>query len=101
MAATFEETGLDPRLLRALKKQGIDLPTPVQAAAIPKVSGSKIAHALNKGRRTTLSLNIWCISAPRQTTISRVSSAMVTSVLDVHAALVCRKSLLTAARELS
>lgn len=45
MAATFEESGLDPRLLRALKKQGIDKPTPVQAAAIPKVIECSISLA--------------------------------------------------------
>lgn len=38
--ATFEETGLDPRLLRALAKRGLTAPTPVQAAAIPKVPPS-------------------------------------------------------------
>lgn len=34
---SFEETGLDPRLLRALAKRGLTAPTPVQSAAIPKV----------------------------------------------------------------
>ncbi len=34
---SFEELGLDPRLLRALAKRGLTAPTPVQSAAIPKV----------------------------------------------------------------
>lgn len=31
---TFEELGLDPRLVRALLKKGIDKPTPIQQTAI-------------------------------------------------------------------
>jgi ATP-dependent RNA helicase DDX56/DBP9 len=35
---SFEDTGLDPRIVRALQKKGYDKPTPVQSEAIPKVS---------------------------------------------------------------
>lgn len=34
---SFEELGLDPRLLRALLKKGIEKPFPIQAVAIPLV----------------------------------------------------------------
>lgn len=55
MAATFEATGLDPRLLRALKKQGIDYPTPVQAAAIPKaLEGKDVVARARTGSGKTL-----------------------------------------------
>lgn len=33
----FEDMGLDPRLLRALAKQGIFTPTPIQLKAIPLI----------------------------------------------------------------
>lgn len=32
---SFEEIGLDPRLIRALTKKGIEKPTPIQQTAIP------------------------------------------------------------------
>jgi len=34
---SFEELGLDARLVRALQKKGIDKPTPIQGAAIPLI----------------------------------------------------------------
>lgn len=34
---SFEEMGLDPRLIRALSKKGITQPTPIQSAAIPLI----------------------------------------------------------------
>lgn len=34
---TFEELGLDPRLIRALTKKTIDKPTPIQRVAIPLI----------------------------------------------------------------
>lgn len=34
---TFEELGLDPRLIRALTKKSIDNPTPIQRVAIPLI----------------------------------------------------------------
>ena len=34
---SFEELGLDPRLIRALIKKGIDKPTPIQQVAIPLI----------------------------------------------------------------
>lgn len=34
---TFEELGLDPRLIRALTKKAIDKPTPIQRVAIPLI----------------------------------------------------------------
>lgn len=34
---SFEELGLDPRLVRALIKKGIQKPTPIQQFAIPLV----------------------------------------------------------------
>jgi superfamily II DNA/RNA helicase len=37
--SSFEETGLDPRLLRAISKQGLTVPTAVQSASIPKARG--------------------------------------------------------------
>ena len=38
---SWNECGLDPRLLRALGKLGFASPTPVQAAAIPKALEGK------------------------------------------------------------
>ena len=34
---TFEELGLDSRLIRALLKKGIEKPTPIQQAALPLI----------------------------------------------------------------
>lgn len=34
---TFEELGLDARLIRALLKKGIEKPTPIQRVAIPLI----------------------------------------------------------------
>lgn len=33
----FEEIGLDPRLVRALSKKGVEKPTPIQQVAIPLI----------------------------------------------------------------
>ncbi|CAH9102043.1 unnamed protein product [Cuscuta epithymum] len=38
---TFEELGLDPRLIRALTKRNIDKPTPIQRVAIPLILEGK------------------------------------------------------------
>ncbi|KAI8534727.1 hypothetical protein RHMOL_Rhmol10G0119300 [Rhododendron molle] len=38
---TFEELGLDPRLIRALTKKSIDNPTPIQRVAIPLILEGK------------------------------------------------------------
>ncbi|KAK9280259.1 hypothetical protein L1049_013947 [Liquidambar formosana] len=38
---TFEELGLDPRLVRALIKKGIEKPTPIQRVAIPFILEGK------------------------------------------------------------
>ncbi|GAB4846851.1 DEAD-box ATP-dependent RNA helicase 16 [Ancistrocladus abbreviatus] len=38
---SFEELGLDPRLVRALLKKGIDKPTPIQRVAIPLILEGK------------------------------------------------------------
>lgn len=34
---TFEDLGLDPRLIRALTKKSIHVPTPIQRVAIPLI----------------------------------------------------------------
>lgn len=34
---TFEQLGLDPRLIRALTKKNIDKPTPIQQTGIPLI----------------------------------------------------------------
>jgi len=34
---SFEELGVDARLLRALQKKGIEKPTPIQGVAIPLI----------------------------------------------------------------
>mmetsp|Transcript_21210 Transcript_21210/g.63839 ORF Transcript_21210/g.63839 Transcript_21210/m.63839 type:complete len:639 (-) Transcript_21210:2475-4391(-) len=53
--ATFEATGLDPRLLRALAKRGLTAPTPVQAAAIPKaLEGKDVVARARTGSGKTL-----------------------------------------------
>lgn len=39
---SFEELGLEPRLIRALIKKGVDKPTPIQQAAIPLILVSKL-----------------------------------------------------------
>lgn len=38
---SFQDTGLDPRLLRALAKRGFTTPTPVQLESIPKTLEGK------------------------------------------------------------
>ena len=51
----FEETGLDPRLLRALSKKGFASPTPVQAETIPKaLEGKDIVARARTGSGKTL-----------------------------------------------
>lgn len=34
---SFEELGLDPRLIRALTKKGVTKPTPIQVSGIPLI----------------------------------------------------------------
>ncbi len=52
---TFEATGLDPRLLRALGKRGFEKPTPVQAECIPKaLEGRDIVARARTGSGKTL-----------------------------------------------
>lgn len=52
---SFQDTGLDPRILRALSKQGLTAPTPVQAAAIPAaLQGKDIVARARTGSGKTL-----------------------------------------------
>eukprot|EP00879_Flechtneria_rotunda_P030860 GHRR01033556.1.p1 GENE.GHRR01033556.1~~GHRR01033556.1.p1 ORF type:complete len:106 (+),score=18.67 GHRR01033556.1:324-641(+) len=52
---SFQDTGLDPRILRALAKQGFTLLTPVQAAAIPAaLEGKDIVARARTGSGKTL-----------------------------------------------
>ncbi|PSC74391.1 DEAD-box ATP-dependent RNA helicase 16 [Micractinium conductrix] len=52
---SFDATGLDPRLLRALAKRGFDKPTPVQAECIPKaLEGRDIVARARTGSGKTL-----------------------------------------------
>jgi len=52
---TFQDTGLDHRILRALAKQGLTTPTPVQAAAIPAaLEGKDIVARARTGSGKTL-----------------------------------------------
>jgi ATP-dependent RNA helicase DDX56/DBP9 len=52
---SFQETGLDHRILRALAKQGLTAPTPVQAAAIPAaLKGKDIVARARTGSGKTL-----------------------------------------------
>lgn len=44
---SFEELGLDPRLIRALIKKGIDKPTPIQQVAIPLILVSILLLFIN------------------------------------------------------
>lgn len=46
---TFEELGLDPRLIRALTKKSIDNPTPIQRVAIPLILVSFVPPLLSFG----------------------------------------------------
>lgn len=56
MSSSFQDTGLDPRILRALSKQGFSSPTPVQAAAIPAaLQGKDIVARARTGSGKTLS----------------------------------------------
>ena len=53
--SSFSELGLDTRLLRALAKKGLEAPTPVQAAAIPKaLEGSDLVVRARTGTGKTL-----------------------------------------------
>ncbi|KAL4430654.1 hypothetical protein ABPG75_005910 [Micractinium tetrahymenae] len=52
---SFDATGLDPRLLRALSKRGFEKPTPVQAECIPKaLEGRDIVARARTGSGKTL-----------------------------------------------
>ncbi|EFN55662.1 hypothetical protein CHLNCDRAFT_23258 [Chlorella variabilis] len=52
---SFDSTGLDPRLLRALSKRGFEKPTPVQAECIPKaLEGRDIVARARTGSGKTL-----------------------------------------------
>mmetsp|Transcript_417 Transcript_417/g.1089 ORF Transcript_417/g.1089 Transcript_417/m.1089 type:complete len:92 (-) Transcript_417:590-865(-) len=52
---SFQDTGLDPRLLRALAKRGFTKPTPVQQEAIPKtLEGKDIVARARTGSGKTL-----------------------------------------------
>ena len=52
---SFSETGLDARLLRSLGKKGLSVPTPVQAAAIPKaLEGKDVIARARTGTGKTL-----------------------------------------------
>lgn len=42
---SFEDLSLDPRLLRALIKKGIQKPTPIQQVAIPLILVSSISYS--------------------------------------------------------
>ncbi|GAV57689.1 DEAD domain-containing protein/Helicase_C domain-containing protein [Cephalotus follicularis] len=52
---SFEELGLDPRLIRALIKKGIDKPFPIQQAAIPLIlQGKDVVARAKTGSGKTL-----------------------------------------------
>jgi superfamily II DNA/RNA helicase len=52
---SFQDTGLDHRILRALAKQGLTAPTPVQAAAIPAaLEGKDVVARARTGSGKTL-----------------------------------------------
>ncbi|KAJ9528986.1 hypothetical protein QJQ45_000556 [Haematococcus lacustris] len=52
---SFSDTGLDPRLLRALCKRGFTIPTPVQLEAIPKtLEGKDVIARARTGSGKTL-----------------------------------------------
>lgn len=44
-AGSFDDLGLDPRLLRALGKKGYSVPTQVQLEVVPKVSTLNLEFA--------------------------------------------------------
>lgn len=51
----FQDMGLDPRLVRALGKQGLSTPTPVQAACVPKaLEGKDVLARARTGSGKTL-----------------------------------------------
>ncbi|KAJ4914319.1 DEAD-box ATP-dependent RNA helicase 16 [Raphanus sativus] len=52
---SFEELGLDPRLIRALSKKGIEKPTPIQQTAIPYIlEGKDVVARAKTGSGKTL-----------------------------------------------
>ncbi|KAJ4880783.1 DEAD-box ATP-dependent RNA helicase 16 [Raphanus sativus] len=52
---SFEEIGLDPRLIRALTKKGIEKPTPIQQTAIPFIlEGKDVVAKAKTGSGKTL-----------------------------------------------
>lgn len=52
---SFQDLGLDPRLLRALGKRGFKKPTPVQLEAIPKIlEGKDVMARARTGSGKTL-----------------------------------------------
>lgn len=55
VSMSFQDTGLDHRILRALAKQGLTAPTPVQAAAIPAaLEGKDVVARARTGSGKTL-----------------------------------------------
>ena len=52
---SFQDLGLDPRLLRALAKRGFGKPTPVQLEAIPRtLEGKDVVARARTGSGKTL-----------------------------------------------
>ncbi|MEM9168626.1 MAG: DEAD/DEAH box helicase [Pseudomonadota bacterium] len=56
---TFEELGLEPRLLQALSEAGYETPTPIQAAAVPEaLSGLDVLGIAQTGTGKTASFTL-------------------------------------------
>lgn len=59
---SFQDTGLDPRLLRALAKREFSKPTPVQQEAIPKTLEGKDVVARCADDGTSLAASAYCVT---------------------------------------
>lgn len=49
---SFEELGLDPRLIRALTKKNIEKPTPIQQTGIPLILVSSFSEIIPPSKQT-------------------------------------------------
>ncbi len=94
MTITFDQLGLSAELLRAVKKQGYDTPTPVQAQAIPVVlEGRDILAGAQTGTGKTAGFTLPMLQRLQQApVVARQTAARRTAV---------RALVLTPTRELA
>ena len=92
--ARFDELGVDPRLLKALRKLGVETPTAVQARAIPLALGGKdvLARApTGSGKTYAYALPLLQKVLTRQDAASAASAGRVGGVVLVPTTELCHQ----------